>query len=80
MAIEQFFNPDGTLSSIPARSSKKLELLNRLAQEFAAGVTYTEQQINEILERFHEDTAALRRHMIEFGVMERNTKSEYWLA
>jgi hypothetical protein len=80
MAIEQFFNPDGTLSSIPARSSKKLELLNRLAQEFAAGVTYTEQQINEILGCFHEDTAALRRHMIEFGVMERNTKSEYWLA
>jgi hypothetical protein len=80
MAIEQFFNPDGTLSSIPARSSKKLELLNRLAQEFTAGVTYTEQQINEILARFHEDTAALRRHMIEFGVMERNTKSEYWLA
>ncbi len=80
MAIEQFFNPDGTLSSIPARSSKKLELLNRLAQEFTVGVTYTERQINEILERFHEDTAALRRHMIEFGVMERNTKSEYWLA
>ena len=80
MAIEQFFNPDGTLSSIPARSSKKLELLTRLAQEFTAGVTYTERQINEILERFHEDTAALRRHMIEFGVMERNTKSEYWLA
>ncbi len=80
MAIEQFFNPDGTLSSIPARSSKKLELLNRLAQEFTAGVTYTERQINEILARFHEDTAALRRHMIEFGVMERNTKSEYWLA
>ncbi len=80
MAIEQFFNPDGTLSSIPARSSKKLELLNRLAQEFTVGVTYTERQINEILARFHEDTAALRRHMIEFGVMERNTKSEYWLA
>lgn len=80
MAIEQFFNPDGTLSSIPARSSKKLELLNRLAQEFTAGVTYTERQINEILARFHEDTAALRRHMIEFGIMERNIKSEYWLA
>ncbi|MEY4497366.1 MAG: hypothetical protein RLZZ364_671 [Actinomycetota bacterium] len=80
MAIEQFFNPDGTLSSIPARSSRKIELLNRLAQEFTVGVTYTERQINEILARFHEDTAALRRHMIEFGVMERNTKSEYWLS
>jgi len=54
--------------------------MKRIAQEFSAGVVYPEKAVNEIIARFHSDTAALRRYMIEFGIMERNTKSEYWLA
>ena len=80
MSIEQFFAEDGTLISIPARNSKKIEVMKRIAQEFSAGVVYPEKAVNEIIARFHSDTAAIRRHMIEFGIMERNTKSEYWLA
>ena len=80
MSIEQFFAEDGTLISIPARNSKKIEVMKRIAEEFAVGVIYPEKTVNEIIARFHSDTAALRRYMIEFGIMERNTKSEYWLA
>lgn len=80
MSVDQFFSEDGSLISIPARSSKKVEVLKRIAEEFTAGVIYPEKTLNEIVARFHSDTAAIRRHMIEFGIMERNTKSEYWLA
>ena len=80
MSVDQFFSEDGSLISIPARSSKKIEVMKRIAEEFAVGVVYPEKAVNEIIARFHSDTAALRRYMIEFGIMERNTKSEYWLA
>jgi hypothetical protein len=80
VSVDQFFSEDGSLISIPARSSKKIEVMKRIAEEFAVGVVYPEKAVNEIIARFHSDTAALRRYMIEFGIMERNTKSEYWLA
>ena len=80
MSVDQFFSEDGSLISIPARSSKKIEVLKRIAEEFSTGVIYPERDLNEIIARFHGDTAAIRRHMIEFGIMERNTSSEYWLA
>ena len=78
MSIDQFFSEDGSLISIPARSSKKIEVMKRIAEEFTVGVIYPEKDLNEIIARLHSDTAAIRRHMIEFGIMERNTKSEYW--
>ena len=78
--IEQFFREDGTLISIPAKSSKRLAVLNRIASEFAAGTKYSEKELNEIVARFHEDTAAIRRYMIENRIMERDRDSVYWLA
>ena len=80
MRVDQFFSEDGSLISIPARSSKKIEVMKRIAEEFTVGVIYPEKNLNEIISRFHNDTAAIRRHMIEFGIMERNTNSEYWLV
>ncbi|CAB4337886.1 unannotated protein [freshwater metagenome] len=78
--IEQFFREDGTLISIPAKSSKRLAVLNRIAGEFSARTKYSEKELNEIVARFHEDTAAIRRYMIENGIMERDRESVYWLA
>lgn len=80
MSVDQFFSEDGSLISIPARSSKKIEVMKRIAEEFSSGAIYPEKDLNEIIARFHSDTAAIRRHMIEFGIMERNSSSEYWLA
>jgi hypothetical protein len=39
---------------------------------------HIEKQLNEIIAKFHPDTAALRRHMIEYGILERNGESVYW--
>ena len=78
--IEQFFREDGTLISIPAKSSKRLAVLYRIAGQFTAGTKYSEKELNEIVARFHEDTAAIRRYMIENHIMERDRESVYWLA
>lgn len=77
--VDQFFKEDGSLIHIPARNSKKIEVLKIIAQRFEVGKKYPEKDLNRILGEIHSDTAALRRHMIEFGIMERDSESTYWL-
>jgi hypothetical protein len=73
------FVRDGRLTSIPTQHSKRLVVLDRLAQEFEPGQHYTERQVNAILRRWHDDTAALRRYLVDDGFMERE-HGEYWRA
>ena len=78
--IDQFFNPDGTLISIPAKSSKRIAVLHRIAQELSPTTRYPEKDLNGIIATFHDDTAAIRRYMIEYGILERDGESVYWLS
>ena len=78
--IDQFFRADGTLVSIPVKMNKKIAVLRHIAAEFSPDTKYSEKQLNEIIEKFHPDTAALRRHMIEYGILERNSESVYWVS
>jgi hypothetical protein len=42
-------------------------------------VRYSEKQVNEMLNRFHEDTATLRRELVGYGLMGREGGGgEYW--
>ncbi|GGR56465.1 hypothetical protein J2S40_003229 [Nocardioides luteus] len=75
--LRRFFGKDGRLLTIPSKHVKKLVVLNRLAQEFEPGKVYPEHEVNEILGRFHEDHAALRRYLYEEGFMMRED-SYYW--
>jgi hypothetical protein len=78
--IDQFFRPDGTLISIPVKLPKKLAVLRLIASELSPDTKYPAKQLNEIIAKFHPDTAALRRHMIEYGILERDGESVYWLS
>jgi hypothetical protein len=78
--IDQFFRADGTLVSIPVKSNKKIAVLRHIASEFSPETKYSEKQLNEIIAEFHPDTAAIRRHMIEYGILERNNESVYWVS
>ena len=77
--VDQFFDEFGALISIPAKQNKKLAVLRVIAEALDANRKYSERELNDILLRFNDDTAAIRRHMIEFGIMERNKESFYWL-
>jgi hypothetical protein len=78
--IDQFFRPDGSLIKIPARSKKKEAVLNRIAANFSPGAKYPEREVNEIIAPIHADTAAIRRYMIDYGILERDSSSVYWLT
>jgi hypothetical protein len=67
----------GRLTLIPPQRSRKLVILDRLAQEFDVGARYSERQVNAILRRFHEDVASLRRFLVDEGFLDREA-GEYW--
>jgi hypothetical protein len=53
--------------------------LQHVAEAFEPGVRYSEKQVNEILARFHADTATLRRELVGYGLVEREEGGgEYW--
>ena len=70
--IDQFFRPDGTLISIPVKPAKKIAVLTHIAQELSPTTKYPEKELNLIIAKYHDDTAAIRRHMIEYGILERD--------
>lgn len=71
------FLRQGHLISIPAQHKKRRIILEKLVQEFEPNRTYAEREVNQILVDFHDDVAALRRGMIEYGLMQRNS-GLYW--
>ena len=73
------FVRDGRLVSIPAQHAKRLVVLDLLAQEFEPGQRYPERQVNRMLRKWHDDTAALRRYLVDDGFLDREA-GEYWRA
>lgn len=78
--IDQFFRPDGTLISIPVKQTKKLAVLHHIAGDLSPETKYPEKELNLIIAKYHDDTAAIRRYMIEFGILERDSESVYWVS
>jgi hypothetical protein len=67
----------GRLVTIPAARSKRRIVLEYLAQEFEPGRRYPERKVNEILGNFNEDTAALRRYLVDEYFLTRE-RGYYW--
>jgi len=75
--VERSFFVDGRLQRLPAKRTKRLVVLDRIAQEFVPGVRYNEAQVNARLQAFHPDHAALRRALVDEGFLQRET-GVYW--
>jgi hypothetical protein len=72
-------NADGMIRRIPIQPAKLRIILNYLIPAFKPGVDYSEKEVNSILRRYHEDTAALRRYLVEAGLLARESDgSRYW--
>ncbi len=79
--LEDYLLPGGRLKTIPAQRKKLEVVLRYIAQSFETGRRYSEKQVNEILSRYHEDTATLRRELVGYGVMKREGGGgAYWRA
>lgn len=71
------FVQQGRLVTMPTKRSKRLVVLDHIAQSFELGVTYPEAEVNEVLGRFHDDYAALRRYLVDEQFLSRDG-GVYW--
>lgn len=77
--VRDFTRRDGSLKTIPAQRKKLDAILRHVVKSFDAGKRYSEKRVNEILSKYHEDTATLRRELVGAGLMRREGGGgEYW--
>jgi hypothetical protein len=76
-AVLSSFVRDGRLVSIPAQYSKRRIVLEHLVRIFDVGVRYPEREVNALLAVWHPDVAALRRYLVDEGLLTREA-GVYW--
>jgi len=74
--LRTFFR-DGRLTEIPTKRSKRRMVLERIAIQFEPGRRYDEREVNGIVAGFFTDHAALRRGLVDEGLLARD-HGEYW--
>ncbi len=65
------FVVDGRLVRLPARHAQKQVVLGYVARRFDESRSYEEREVNDLLRDFHDDTASLRRNLVDEGLLER---------
>jgi ArsR family transcriptional regulator len=73
------FFQQGRLVSIPKQKGQRRLVLEELARSFEWGRLYEEQEVNSILKPFFDDTASLRRALIDEQILLREG-GRYWLV
>ncbi len=63
---------DGRVAWIPRQTALRQRLLGRLLEDFEPGRTYTEVEVNDLLRSRHDDTATLRRNLVDSGLLGRD--------
>lgn len=77
--LNSYLSSDGRLKALPTQEKKERIILAHIVQAFEAGRRYPEKEVNQILSRFHEDTATLRRRLVALGFMQREGGAgAYW--
>ena len=77
--LAAYLKPDGTIRQIPQQPAKRQVILDYMVNAFSVGAQYSEKEVNLILAHFHPDTAALRRLLVDAGMLSRQRDgSRYW--
>ena len=69
---EPFFGNDGSLKGIPAHRKKRIAVLQILLENFEQNRVYDENEVNQIIRRFHSDVCTIRREFIMEKMMVRS--------
>ncbi len=76
-AVLRAFVRDGRLAQMPAARGKRRVVLEHIAACFEPGVRYPERAVNAVLRAWYPDHAALRRYLVDEGLMSRDA-GLYW--
>jgi hypothetical protein len=76
-AVLRAFVRDGRIVQLPAARGKRRVLLEHLVAVFEPGVQYAERDVDALLRAWHDDYVAVRRYLIDEGLLSRET-GVYW--
>ncbi|MEM7372072.1 MAG: DUF2087 domain-containing protein [Bacteroidota bacterium] len=84
-SLSGYIDSAGKFDRLPGKKQKKKQalMLQFLAEKFEEGITYTEREVNDILNQHHsfKDPATLRRLMFGSGLINRTMDGKaYWLG
>jgi hypothetical protein len=69
------------LKNFPKKQKQKFLCLLWIKDLFVFDKTYSEKEVNEILEKVYLDYVTLRRYMIDFSILKRTRDGKsYWLS
>lgn len=78
--LSNFTSPDGRVKAFPAQRKKMEVILRYVLKAFQPGKRYSEKEVNELLTQYHEDSATLRRELVEYKMLAREGGGGvYWL-
>ncbi len=80
--MKKFFTekPHCCLKKFPQKEKQRLIVLREIAKQLDNERTYTEKEINQILQDIYHDYVMIRRYLIEYGFVDRKPDgSHYWL-
>jgi hypothetical protein len=71
----------GRIVQLPVARTKLRQVLDMVSQDFEPGHRYGEPEVNEMLRRWNDDVATLRRYLVEEGFLDRQGGGgTYWRA
>lgn len=77
--LQTYLTPDGRIKAFPSQQKKFQAILRHVVNAFEPGQRYSEKQVNDMLRQFHDDTAELRRSLVEYRLMKREGGGrDYW--
>jgi excisionase family DNA binding protein len=65
------FIKDDYIEVLPAKRSKRKYLLEYVLAQFEPNRTYTEDEVNRIISRYHDDYCTVRREFVDEKMMDR---------
>jgi hypothetical protein len=74
------FIRNGRITAVPAKRTRRRQLLDEVAQAFEPGRRYPEPAVNEILKSVFDDYCTLRRDLVDEAFLSRTAAGTYWRA
>lgn len=76
-AVLRAFFRNGRLTHLPTAYPKLVIVLRHVVVAFEPGIRYPEREVNAVLSAFYPDYAALRRYLVDEGLLSREA-GVYW--
>ena len=70
--VKRSFWRDGLIVAMPSQLKKRKVLLDLIAQDFAPGRSYTEQEVNFMILDHYDDYCTVRRELVDLGLLRRD--------